>query len=642
MAKEKSNIFDEFDIEHSLDDKAKEEELETKVISLLTDHISMQEKFNYSSYREFYEILSMIDIKKLRANIKAKDMTRTVGRYDIIPMQHRVFSGMIRKLSLNVVRLTTLLNESDISSKQIDILQKLIVILFSTKETQDSFFEHVDEALGVGDGYCVTRLKNEKQKIVSGAVAGIDGETATYKYAEVKIKYPYMEYISVFDAIYADDWNLQAYCEHIPYSKLKKRFGLSNEDIEEIKSGTYIQSCNWNACKDVKVFYNWLLNMIASNDECCVGKDWKINYKNVADELDKWFSVEKNKKAELWNVFIKSDLWTFEISVANGKIVGYGDSTLPRIGWPLDKTRFIVIPGVKNWEWLYDISVEPQKQTDALISQLKDEHNLSSVRQFYDPNMIEWEEEDFVMDENKISNRNITRVELGNISAVQNNLNLIATIQNQANLSVWLNSVNLGGDGRVARVAGEITEKKNATDTRMASFIDNINSTASSVAQKMLCYLFTFCQDEIKKRLSEEDYEAIKKIKLWDLMSGIKIVFDSELVMWTKQANIDNIMSLLQYTGGTLNDPTTGRPIVFMDDLMKFVIDNKWFNGLVRDWEDYEKKLSEQQKLTQSAQSVGQIATENTEIPPELQELLQSAQAPTSAPPQESSPSIVL
>lgn len=66
------------------------------------------------------------------------------------------------------------------------------------------------------------------------------------------------------------------------------------------------------------------------------------------------------------------------------------------------------------------------------------------------------------MAENKITNRNITRTPLGNIADVQNNLNLISMIQNQANLKVGLNSVNLGGDGRVARVAGEITRKESS------------------------------------------------------------------------------------------------------------------------------------------------------------------------------------
>lgn len=114
-----TNIFDEFEIDGGLGDNDKHEELEKKVLTILKENISMQEKFTYNSYREFYEILQMIDIKKLRANLAEQDMTRTIGRYDIIPMQHRVFSGMIRKLQLNNVKLATLLNESDMSSKQL-------------------------------------------------------------------------------------------------------------------------------------------------------------------------------------------------------------------------------------------------------------------------------------------------------------------------------------------------------------------------------------------------------------------------------------------------------------------------------------------------------------------------------------------
>jgi len=55
----------------------------------------------------------------------------------------------------------------------------------------------------------------------------------------------------------------------------------------------------------------------------------------------------------------------------------------------MDETNFVSIPGSKDGQGLYQISVEEQKQADSLISQLKDEHNLASVRQFYDPNMPE-------------------------------------------------------------------------------------------------------------------------------------------------------------------------------------------------------------------------------------------------------------
>jgi len=327
-----TNIFDEFEIDGSLGDNDKHEELEKKVLTILKENISMQEKFTYNSYREFYEILQMIDIKKLRANLAEQDMTRTIGRYDIIPMQHRVFSGMIRKLQLNNVKLATLLNESDMSSKQIDVLQKLCAILFSTKETQSSFFQTIDEALGIGNGFCVTKLKNQTQKIVSGAVTKVKGAGAKYTYNDVTIKYPYMQYVSAFDTIYTDNGKIQAYCEYVPYSVLKKQFELTPNELDEVKKSSYIQTKNWNACKDVKVFYNSLLNMISTGDESCIDSNGKVNYTHVANELEKWFSIEKEKKAEVRNLFIESELGTFEINVANGKIVGYGDSTLPFTG----------------------------------------------------------------------------------------------------------------------------------------------------------------------------------------------------------------------------------------------------------------------------------------------------------------------
>lgn len=596
-----------------------EMELQQQVISLLEENISMNEHYQFSSYKDFYEILQMIDMEKLMAGLKEWWVIRSAGRYDVIPMQHRVFSWMMRKLQLNVIKISSyFMNKETITPEQISILQEILVIMFSSKESQEDFFQTIDESLWIGDWYCITKLKKETQKVVSKFTDKVKWDKKFF-YKDVVLKYPHMQYLSAFDTIYADNGDLQAYREFIPYRELKTKYELSTEEMDTVLKWKALQDKNRNACKNVRVFHDSILNMLT-----CADENWEINLiknrKTISDWKDKWYSVESQKKAEVWNMYVKGQYGTFEIIIANWHIIAYWDSTLPFIWWPINKVQFIKIPWERQWLWLYHICIEEQKQCDTLITQLKDEHNLASIRMFQDVNMPEWEEEDFTMEENKITNRNIQRILLWNTVAVSNNLNLIQTIQNQANTKVWLNSVILWQDGRVARVSADVSEKKSATDTRIASFIDNINAMASSVAQKMLCYILVYCNEELKERIGKDKYDKIKNIWLEDIIWWISIIFDSELVLGSKQQTIDNILQLLQYTWWNLNDPRTGQPVIFRDDVIKFVVDNQWLNNLIKEWDEYDAKLNENNQKTQEKQVQEKQATQATSNAPAVAE----------------------
>lgn len=596
------------------DDKTK---IASEVEQWARKTVSYMEAREYKSAVQSYEDIQLYMGRRLLENTKNGFWWSSNEKYPLIANAWKTYSGMMNRLNLNKVIVSTYApTVNDKVKDSIKIYKNLVKYFLNKAESKIASMQIIDEALAIGTAYGRVTWHKESTKVVKKVHDTDIPWEKKLEYETIERWYPVLKYCSYFNVIRdLTDANRYIWERYFATKlQLEKDYNISAKDWEAIEKGTScIFNYDYNKVKNISA---WDAEIKSKCMEICnaqaSGRWWKTSASKLPQH-DNYYSLDKNWLYEVFDVDVNYGDETYNVVLVNGVVV-FADLSKQPFPWPkIIQLNFETLPWEVFGRGIGRMGRWYQSSADTLYNSYLNSIKILTNPQFVQDETLSWTERKVhnyvprgIVSRTSWANT-LEKLNLVDASDTQNNLQAIQTIENKFAADLWLNPYVTWQSGWIERSAEWVRQRKLGTDNKVSKFLENINIFFTKAAEKMALLQMVFGQDI----LDEIDWEKIS-IKAKDIVTWFMVSFDWEDILWEKSAKTQEAINLLSSIAPFNIDPDTWEPVV----------DPKRLLNKVFEWIDmYDMVPTQEDRLKEMADKVDYMVNKR--------ELLSKLQWPT-------------
>lgn len=561
--------------------------------------VEYMELREYRSAIQSYEDIQLYMGRRLLENTRSGFGWSSNEKYPLIANAWKTYSGMMNRLDLNKVIVSTYAPTVDDKTKDgIKVYKNLIKYFLNKPENKVAAMQIIDEALAVWTAYGRITWHKESHKVVKKIN---DTDVPWQKQLEYDVLerwYPIIKYCSYFNVVRDLTESNRYIWERYFATKtqLDNDYKISSKEWEEIDwATTCIFSYDYNKVKNIAAWDSEIKSKCAEVcNQQASGKWWK-SYASKLPQHDNYYSLDKNNWLyEVFDVDVIHWDETYNVVMVNG-IVVYADLSKQPFPWAkIIQLNFETLPWEVFGRGIGWMGRWYQSTADTLYNCYLNAIKISTNPQFVQDETLNWLDRKvhnyvprWIISRNSWANT-LEKLNLINTWDTQYNLQAIQTIENKFAADLWLNPYVTGQSGWIERSAEWVKQRKLGTDNKVSKFLENINMFFTQAAEKMAILQMVFGDDI----LEEVDWEKVK-ITPKDIVTGYMVSFDWEDILWEKSAKTQEAINLLSSIAPFNLDPDTWEPVVDPKRLLTKVFEGIDMYDMVPTQEDKLKEMKD-------------------------------------------------
>ena len=536
------------------------------------------------------------------------------GKTDLIRRWVYGFYGMLDKLRLHRPKASSYIGKE--YSKYAKNYENFVSYVAGRRDNKSEIDKVIHEWLLTGNGFFKVAFKKHKKKINKAFIKGrkwVVTEDTEYQ----TISYPYIKYISCFDAI-IDPTGLNRITGErrlMTVQQISDFYGIEEKRLKELWAVEWtkeraampmqrIYRYDWNRVKDIRAFENTLVEQ--SSDECkkCeyIGteKEWYSMSDWVYEVIDLYVDVKKGDTYQ-----------TYQALIVNGSIEIREQSDYPFDWPPIVHCKFIEVPWSTYGIGIGELGASYQAKADkAEMTKSVTQVVVSNPTIIKNETLAPWRKQDpqstfqfrawSMIQGNDTANNGYDILRLIDPNVIPLMSNEIANIEQKFFALIGLNSLIEWWAWPVEQTRAWVEAKSNSA--KLWIYVTNLTEALSEVYEKcsmLMKALGTDVELDMEDWVDDDDE---KRISVKDLYNGFKITFDTEDLFGGKSQKIEQLSQVLQYAGQYMQlDQVEWKLMV--KDALKAMISNIDSSLPQRNQEEVEaemrKELETEMKLMQ-------------------------------------------
>jgi len=547
------------------------------------------EEREYKSAVQAYEDIQLYMWRRLLENTRNGFWWSSNEKYPLIANAWKTYSGMMSRLNLNKVLVSTYMPTADEKVKEwIPVYKNLVKYFLNKPETKSAITQIIDEALAVWTSYGRISWKKQIKKVVKKVTKWDNKNQKKIEYETIEWWYPVIKYCSYFNVLRDLSDNGRYIWERYFATKeqISRDYSVTEEEWKKIENwdNSSIFRYDYNKVKNISA---WDVEIKSKCSEVCGQQfnwwDWRTYAKNLPKH-DNWYSLDKNDLYEVFDIDIDWYEETYNVVMINGYVIHAWESDQPFPWSKIIQLDFEKMPGEVFGRGIWWMGRWYQSSVDTLYNSY-----LNSIKILTNPQFTQ--EETLTGNNAKTFNYvpwwiipkssgayTLERIELVKATDTQNNLQAIQTIESKFSADLGLNPYVTWQSGWIERSAEWVRQRKLGTDNKVAKFLDNVNTFFSEAVEKMVLLQMVFGEDVFE----EIEWETIK-FKIKDILTWYRVTFDWEDILGEKSAKTQEAINLLSAITPFNIDPDTNEQIIDPKKLLRTVFDSVDMYDMVPD-----------------------------------------------------------